>query len=142
MILRLLAALALVVDSGLLLVALARRLPEGLARDLAGFLPDCATLLRRLWRDPRLPRRARVALAFATLWVLSPVDLVPELLPVVGPLDDVVVVALALRYAVRQAPRPVVAETWPGSPGVLARILGEPTAGDQAGSTRSGGEVG
>ena len=142
MLLRLLAAFVLVVDSWLLLVALARRLPEGPARDLAGFLPDCATLLRRLWRDPRLPRRARVALALATLWVLSPVDLVPELLPVVGPLDDVVVVALALGYAVRQVPRPVVAEAWPGSPAVLAGILGEPTAGDQAGGTQSGGEVG
>lgn len=142
MLLRLLAGAALVADSWLLLLALARRLPPGMARDLAGFLPDSATMLRRLWCDPRLPGRARAALGFAALWVLSPVDLVPEFLPVIGPLDDVIVVALALRYALRQAPRPVVADAWPRSPGMLARILGEPTATDSAGSTRVEGKVG
>jgi uncharacterized membrane protein YkvA (DUF1232 family) len=121
---RLLAALLLVVDGWMLLVAAARRLPPGLARDLAGFLPDCVTLLRRLRRDPRVPRRSRVALGLAALWVLSPVDLLPEFLPVVGPLDDVVVVALALRYALRQVPSAAVREAWPGSMTVLDRLLG------------------
>lgn len=48
-------------------------------------------------KDPRVPRRARLAVAFAGLSVVSPIDLIPEFLPVIGPLDDVVVVALALR---------------------------------------------
>ena len=121
---RLIAALLLALDGGLLLVAAARRLPPGLARDLAGFVPDCVTLLRRLWRDPRVPRRARVAVGVAALWAVSPIDLIPEFLPVIGPLDDVLVVALALRYAVRQVPAGVVAEAWPGSRSVLARLLG------------------
>ena len=56
------------------------------------------TTVRRLRRDPRVPRRAKVAVAFAGLWVLSPIDLIPEFIPVIGPLDDVIVVALALRY--------------------------------------------
>jgi uncharacterized membrane protein YkvA (DUF1232 family) len=60
------------------------------------------------------------------LWCASPIDLVPEFLPVVGPLDDVVVVALALRYAARQTPRDVLVEAWPGDPGVLDRLLGAP----------------
>lgn len=122
---RLFAGVALVADCWLLLVALARRLPPGLARELAGFLPDCVTLLRRLWRDPRVPNRVRAVLAFAALWVVSPIDLVPEFLPVIGPLDDVVVVAVALRYAVRRAPREAVTEAWPGSPAMLGRLLGE-----------------
>ncbi len=121
---RLLAGLLLLVDLGLLLAVAARRLPPGLARDLAGFLPDCLTLLRRLWRDQRVPRRARVALAVAAVWAISPIDLVPEFVPVIGPLDDVLVVALALRYAVRQVPPAVVVEAWPGSPRVLDRLLG------------------
>ena len=120
----LLATLLLVADGWMLLIASSRRLPPGLVRDLAGFLPDCVTLLRRLWRDPRLPRRARVALGAAALWALSPVDLIPEFLPVIGPLDDAIVVALALRYALRQVPRPVVVEAWPGNPRVVDRLLG------------------
>jgi len=122
--LRLAAAAAIVADLWLLLIALARRLPPGLARDLAGFLPDCVTLLRRLWRDPRTPAKARWILGFAALWALSPIDLIPEFVPVIGALDDVVVVALALRYAVRQVRPEVVAEAWPGRPHLLSRLLG------------------
>ena len=56
--------------------------------------------------------------------MLSPVDLIPEFLPVIGPLDDVVVVALALRYALRVSPREAVDEAWPGNPAVLTRLMG------------------
>jgi uncharacterized membrane protein YkvA (DUF1232 family) len=124
---RLLAGLVLVADSWLLLAALARRLPTGLARDLVGFLPDCAMLLGRLWRDSRVPRRARAVLALAAVWVVSPVDLVPEVLPVIGALDDVVVAAVALRYAVRRVPRDAVVDAWPGSATMLRRLLGDST---------------
>ena len=126
---RLVAAFALVVDAWLLLAALARRLPPGLAREMVVFLPNCAVLLRRLWREPEVPRRARVALGLAALWVLSPVDLVPEFLPVIGPLDDAVVVLLALRYALRTVPPAVVEAAWPGSPAVLGRLLGDRPSG-------------
>jgi uncharacterized membrane protein YkvA (DUF1232 family) len=106
------------------LIVLARRLPSGAARDLAAFIPNCVTALRRLRRDPRVPRRARVALGLAILWVLSPIDLIPEFIPVIGPLDDVIVVALCLRYAGRRVPRDVLLEAWPGEPHVLVRLLG------------------
>jgi uncharacterized membrane protein YkvA (DUF1232 family) len=72
-----------------------------------------------------VPTRARLAIGGAALWAISPIDLIPEFLPVIGPLDDVVVVALALRYAVRRVPREVVADAWPGSPRLLARLIGE-----------------
>ena len=58
------------------------------------------------------------------LWVLSPIDLIPEFLPVIGPLDDVIVVALALRYAARHVPREALDEAWPGERRVLDRLLG------------------
>jgi len=106
------------------LILLARRLPAGVLKDLAGFLPACVTTVRRLRRDPRVPRRAKVAVAFAGLWVLSPIDLIPEFLPVIGPLDDVVVVALALRYAARQVPQAAIEEAWAGDPRLLERLLG------------------
>jgi uncharacterized membrane protein YkvA (DUF1232 family) len=107
-----------------LLAVLAARLPPGSLRDLAGFLPACVTTARRLRRDPRVPRRAKLAVGFAGLWALSPIDLIPEFLPVIGPLDDVVVVALALRYAARRVPREVLLEAWPANPDVIERLLG------------------
>jgi uncharacterized membrane protein YkvA (DUF1232 family) len=119
-----LLAVALMVGTWVLLVLLARRLPPGLLRDLASFVPDCVTTVRRLRRDPRVPRRAKVVVALAGLWLLSPIDLLPEFLPVIGPLDDVVVVALALRYAARQVPREVLVAAWPGEPRLLERLLG------------------
>jgi uncharacterized membrane protein YkvA (DUF1232 family) len=117
-------AVALLVGSWAVLVLLARRLPPGLLRDLASVVPDCVTTIRRLRRDPRVPRRAKVVIVLAGLWLLSPIDLLPEFLPVIGPLDDVVVVALALRYAARQVPREVLSAAWPGEPRLLERLLG------------------
>ena len=102
----------------------AKRLPPGSARDLATVLPACLTATRRLRKDPRVPRRAKVAVAVAGLWVLSPVDLIPEFLPIIGPLDDVIVVALAFRYAARQIPRDVLLEAWPAEERILVRLLG------------------
>ncbi|GAA2267153.1 hypothetical protein GCM10010149_04480 [Nonomuraea roseoviolacea subsp. roseoviolacea] len=116
------------------LVLLARRLPPGLLRDLAAFIPDCLTAVRRLRRHPAVPRRAKVAVMIAGVWVASPVDLIPEFLPVIGPLDDIVVVALALRYAARQVPREVLLEAWPGEPRLLLRLLGDPRPADGEGS--------
>jgi len=106
------------------LIVLARRLPEGTAKELARFLPACVTVVRRLRRHPAVPRRARVALLVAGLWVLSPIDLIPEFIPVIGPLDDIVVVALALRYAGRQVPREVLLAAWPGERRLIERLLG------------------
>jgi uncharacterized membrane protein YkvA (DUF1232 family) len=117
-------ALAVVVGSWLVLIVLARRLPPGVAKDLAGFLPDCVTAARTLRRDPRVPRRARIAVVIAVLWVLSPIDLIPEFLPVIGPLDDIIVVALLLRYAGRTVPRQVLLEAWPGDRRLIERLLG------------------
>jgi uncharacterized membrane protein YkvA (DUF1232 family) len=125
-------AVCCLLASWALLVLLARRLPPGILRDLAAFIPDCLTTVRRLRRDPRVPRRAKAAIVLAGLWLASPIDLIPEFLPVIGPLDDIVVVALALRYAGRQVPRQVLLDAWPGEPRLLLRLLG-PAAGEQAG---------
>jgi uncharacterized membrane protein YkvA (DUF1232 family) len=93
------------------------------AKQLARLLPDLASLLRGLLRDPRVPRGSKVLLAFAVLWVVSPIDLLPEFLPVIGPLDDVIVVAIVLRHVVRRAGPEVVAEHWRGDPRTLALAM-------------------
>ncbi len=118
----LLVGVALLLLSWAVLVVLARRLPPGLAKDLATVLPACATTMRRLRTDPRVPGKVKVALLFALLWVLSPIDLIPEFLPVIGPLDDVVVVALVLRYAVRHIPAEALLEAWPADRHILERL--------------------
>jgi uncharacterized membrane protein YkvA (DUF1232 family) len=107
-----------------LMTVLATRLPPGSAKDLASVLPACLTTIRRLRRDERVPRRAKLAIAFAGLWVLSPIDLIPEFLPIIGPLDDVIVVALAFRYAARRVPRAVLFEAWTAEERILSRLLG------------------
>jgi uncharacterized membrane protein YkvA (DUF1232 family) len=82
------------------------------------------TTVRRLRKDPRVPRRAKIAIVLAGLWVASPIDLIPEFIPVIGPLDDIIVVALALRYAGRRVPRDVLLGAWPGDPRLIERLLG------------------
>jgi uncharacterized membrane protein YkvA (DUF1232 family) len=120
----LIVGLVALAGSWVVLIVLARRLPPGTLRELAGFIPNCVTMIRRLRKHPAVPRRAKVALAVAGLYVLSPIDLLPEFLPVIGPLDDIVVFALAVRYAARRVPREVILDAWPGDPSVIKRLLG------------------
>jgi uncharacterized membrane protein YkvA (DUF1232 family) len=97
------------------------------AVEIARILPDCIVLLKRLLRDPRVPRRAKVWLWLLVPYLASPIDLIPDFIPVLGQLDDAVLAALALRAVVRGAGREVVEERWPGSAaglGVLMRVVG------------------
>lgn len=121
----LVVGLAIIVASYLLLALLARRLPPGVLRDLVAFIPACLTTARRLRNHPDVPTRAKVALLFAIVWTVSPIDLIPEFLPVIGPLDDIVVIGLAIRYAARAVPRDVLLEAWPEEPRLLLRLLGD-----------------
>jgi len=102
---------------------LAKRLAPGLLRDAAEFLPACVTTARRLRGNPAVPRRAKIALLIAVLWALSPIDLLPEFLPIIEPLDDVVAVVLLLRYADRAIPPDVLLAAWPAEPRLLERLL-------------------
>jgi uncharacterized membrane protein YkvA (DUF1232 family) len=71
------------------------------AIELVRLVPDVVRLVRDLLADPLVPRGVRFALAGLLLWLLNPIDLIPEFIPVLGPLDDVVVAVLILRH-VRQ----------------------------------------
>ncbi len=118
-----LIAVGLWIGSWAVMIVLAKRLPPGLLRDAAEFLPACLTTARRLRGSPAVPPRAKIALLIAIVWVLSPIDLLPEFLPVIGPLDDVVAVVLLLRYAARAIPRDVLLAAWPAEPRLLERLL-------------------
>jgi uncharacterized membrane protein YkvA (DUF1232 family) len=83
-------------------------------RAVAGFVPDCVVLFGRLARDERLPRRRRWLLAGVLGYLALPFDLIPDFIPVLGLLDDALVVVLALRGVLRSAGPEIVGELWPG----------------------------
>ena len=89
------------------LLALGRR---SQARELAALIPNMVVLFRGLLGDPRVSRGSKAWLWFALGWLVSPIDLIPEFLPVVGPLDDAIVAALVLRHVLRRTDRAVLVE--------------------------------
>src|SRR5690348_3277757 len=91
------------------LVLLGRR---SAAREVARLLPNLALLFKGLLGDERVPRRSKALLVVAAAWIASPIDLIPEFIPFLGPLDDAVVAALVLRHLVRIAGEEVVTEHW------------------------------
>ena len=92
-------------------------------RELALFVPNLARLFAGLVRDARVPVRAKIVLGATAVYLASPIDLIPDFIPVLGSLDDAVIAAFALRYVVRTTPAGLVAEHWPGDPATLARLL-------------------
>jgi uncharacterized membrane protein YkvA (DUF1232 family) len=90
---------------------------------LARFVPDCVVLVRRLAGDPRLSSRARLALGALLLHLASPMDLVPDFIPVAGQLDDAILLALVLRWLLQSARPDVVRAHWPGPARSLAVVL-------------------
>lgn len=104
----------------LALVAAGRRGP---ARALAGFVPDCARLFKRLIADPRIPRRRKLPLVLLAGYLVSPIDLVPDFIPVAGQLDDAILVAVVLRSLVRSSGPELIREHWPGPDESLRAVL-------------------
>jgi uncharacterized membrane protein YkvA (DUF1232 family) len=96
---------------------------RGQARAVAGFVPDCALLFKRLAADPRVSRRRKAALVLLAGYLVMPLDLVPDFIPVAGQLDDAILVALVLRWVVRGGGEELVRAHWPGPASSLAVVL-------------------
>ena len=95
--------------------------------ELLRIIPDVVRLVRRLLGDRAVPLRAKVALVVLLAWLISPIDLIPEFIPILGPLDDVVVAVLVLRYVRRAVGLEELRSRWPGTPdgfALLSRIIG------------------
>jgi len=95
--------------------------------DLVRIVPDVVRLVRGLIADRSVPLGARLALIGLLIWLVNPIDLIPEFIPVLGPLDDVVVAVLVLRYVRRRVGTEELRQRWPGTPegfALLSRILG------------------
>ena len=93
------------------------------ARALAGFIPDCLMLFRRLLADERVPRRRKLVLVAMIAYLAMPFDLVPDFIPVAGQLDDAILVAVVLRSVLRAGGPNLLREHWPGPPSSLNVML-------------------
>jgi len=101
-----------------------RRHPGGASlRDPLRLAPDVVRLLKRLATDRAVSIGVRIWLGVLLVYLVSPIDLIPDFIPVLGYADDALVVAIALRFAIRRAGRDSVERHWPGTPEGLAAIL-------------------
>ena len=90
--------------------------------DLLRLLPDTLRLLKRLATDPEMPRRIRVVLAGLLIFLASPIDLIPDFIPVLGYADDAIITAVVLRWVTRTAGPQALAKHWPGTPDGLVAL--------------------
>jgi uncharacterized membrane protein YkvA (DUF1232 family) len=91
--------------------------------DALRIVPDVIRLTRRLAADRSLPRRLRAKLWLLFGYLVMPVDLIPDFIPVIGYADDAIVVTLVLRSVVKSAGQEAVVRHWPGSDDGLAAVL-------------------
>ena len=95
-----------------------------LVTDAALLIPNILKLVGRLVVDPRVPRRAKITLGMAAAYVMSPVDLIPEMIPVVGWADDILILMFAIDSLIDRAGSEIVDEHWDG-PGDLLSLVRE-----------------
>lgn len=95
-----------------------------LVSDAALMLPNIVKLIGRLLTDPRVPRRAKITLGLAAVYVVSPIDLIPEMIPVVGWADDVILMMFAIDSLISRSGKEIVEEHWDG-PGDLLGLVQE-----------------
>jgi len=96
-------------------------------RELLRVIPDIVRLMRSIITDGHAPVDVRIVMVLLIAWVLSPIDLIPEFIPVLGPLDDVVVAVVAMRYVRRRLGIADLEARWVGTAdgfAVLARVIG------------------
>ncbi len=102
--------------------------PKGVSvKELVRIIPDVLRLLRSLIGDRTAPLDVRIVLIGLVAWIVSPIDLIPEFIPVLGPLDDVIVAAVAMRYVRRRVGIEDLRTRWTGTPdgfALLVRVVG------------------
>jgi uncharacterized membrane protein YkvA (DUF1232 family) len=84
--------------------------------EMARLLPDVLRLITRIATDSAMPVRIRVVLFLLLAFIASPIDLIPDIIPVIGYADDVILIALALRWITRTAGNEMIEKKWPGTP--------------------------
>lgn len=109
-------AIALLVTWVVLIGFLLMARPKGdLFRESIRLLPDTLRLLKRLASAPDVPASVKVRLWLLFLYLASPIDLVPDFVPIIGYADDAVLVAAVLRSAARRSGVDTLRRHWPGT---------------------------
>ena len=102
--------------------------PKGVSvRELLGLVPDLVRLLREIVADGSAPADVRLVLVGLLVWIVSPIDLIPEFIPVLGPIDDIVVAVVAMRYVRRRLGVTDLRRRWTGTEdgfAILIRVIG------------------
>jgi uncharacterized membrane protein YkvA (DUF1232 family) len=91
------------------------------ARDVLRLLPDLIRLLRRLAADRSLPSGVRLRFVLLLAYLLCPIDLIPDFIPVLGYADDAIIVAIALRSVTHRAGPAAIDQHWPEHPKLFKR---------------------
>jgi uncharacterized membrane protein YkvA (DUF1232 family) len=105
-------------------------------RDLVFALPDIMRLLWKVTRDRRVPMLVRGGMIAVAAYLALPFDVVPDWLPVLGQVDDVVILTVGVRTLLRQVPEPILREHWNGERRVLEAVLGRPVKDPTANGNR------
>ncbi|MEA2001576.1 MAG: DUF1232 domain-containing protein [Actinomycetota bacterium] len=101
-----------------------RRTRQDILKEAVLLVPNLAKLLARLLLDKRVPRMRRLAMTAVGAYVISPIDLIPDYIPVVGRVDDVLMLAFAVDFLLRESPPEVLDEHWDGSEDGLELVRG------------------
>ena len=103
-------------------------------REIVNVVPEVLRLIRALLVDRTVPLDVRLVLVVLLVWIISPIDLIPEFIPVLGPLDDVVVAVVAMRYVRRRLGVDALRARWVGTPDgfvLLLQVIGRGGSGSQ-----------
>ncbi len=100
------------------------RTRQELVKEALLLLPNVVKLLYRLSRDSRVPRRRRIVMGLITAYLVSPIDLILDAIPVVGGVDDLLLMAFAVDYLLKASPEELVDEYWDGSEDGLDVVRG------------------
>ena len=92
-------------------------------REAIWLLPNVAKLLGRIVRDRRVPVRSKAFAAATLIYVISPIDLIPDFIIGFGKLDDLILSAVAIQHLIESAGPEIVAEHWDGSEQSLDLLL-------------------
>ena len=96
--------------------------PQTSLREYALLVPRLVKLLGRLLRDPRVPARSQAIFVMTAGYLVSPVDFIPDFVPGLGRVDDLVLVAFALDQILNRIPEEIVRQHWEGDEDVLEVI--------------------
>jgi uncharacterized membrane protein YkvA (DUF1232 family) len=104
-----------------------RRQARGFLREVMMLIPNFLKLLYRLFKDARVPKPEKALLVGAIVYVISPLDIIPDVIPFIGEVDDLYLVSLTMLRLLSRAPESAIREHWDGRGdivGVVEKIIG------------------